>query len=143
MSRLFNNFFEIGHFPDQWKIAHITAVYKRSGSKTCKSSYRPISILPSISKVFESVMHDRLLKHCIENNVITEKQAAYLKWDSMVSQLLYIVHWTENKISPGIRPMGMLHLATPSLIYVSSIIFEIRTGLRNSSHGNPLLLDTS
>ena len=91
MSRLFNNFFEIGHFPDQWKIAHITAIYKRSGPKTCKSSYRPISILPSISKVFESVMHDRLLKHCIENNVITEKQAAYLKGDSTVSQLLYIV----------------------------------------------------
>ena len=39
--------------------------------------------------------------------------------------------------------MGMLYLATPSLIYVSSIIFEIRTGLRASSHGNPLLLDTS
>ena len=107
MSRLFNNFFDIGHFPDQRKIAHITAIYKRPGPKTCKSSYRPISILPSISKVFESVMHDRLLKHCIENNVITEKQAAYLKGDSTVSQLLYIVHeirksWTENKISQGI-----------------------------------------
>ena len=107
MSRLFNNFFEIGYFPDQWKIAHITAIYKKSGPKTCKTSYRPISILPTISKVFESVMHDRLLKHCLENNVITEKQAAYLKGDSTVSQLLYIVHeirknWTENKISHGI-----------------------------------------
>ena len=77
MSRLFNNLFEIGYFPDIWKMAHVTAIYKKSGPKTCKTSYRPISLLPTISKVFESVVHDRLIKHCIENNVISEKQAAY------------------------------------------------------------------
>ena len=107
MSRLFNNFFEIGYFPEIWKIAHITPIYKRSGPKSCKSSYRPISLLPTLSKVFESVMHDRLLKHCLENNIISEKQAAYLNGDSTVSQLLYIVHnirknWSENKISQGV-----------------------------------------
>ena len=107
MSRLFNNLFETGHFPDLWKIAHVTAIYKRSGPKTCKSSFRPISLLPSLSKIYESVIHDRLLKHCMENNEITEKQAAYLKGDSTVSQLLYIVHnirtnWTNNKITQGL-----------------------------------------
>ena len=107
MSRLFNNLFEIGHFPDLWKIAHITAIYKRSGPKTCKTNYRPISILPTLSKVFESVMHDRLLKHCLENDIISEKQAAYLKGDSTVSQLLYIVHnirqnWTNKKVTQGL-----------------------------------------
>ena len=86
MSRLFNNLFEIGLFPEIWKIDHITAIYKNSGPKTCKSSFRPISILPTMSKVYESVLHDRLLKHCLENNVITDKQAAYLKGDSTVSQ---------------------------------------------------------
>ena len=86
MSRLFNNLFEIGLFPEIWKIAHITDIYKNSGPKTCKSSFRPISILPTMSKVYESVLHDRLLKHCLENNVITDKQAAYLKGDSTVSQ---------------------------------------------------------
>ena len=107
MSRLFNNLFEIGHFPDLWKIAHITAIYKRSGPKTCKTSFRPISILPTLSKIYESVMHERLLKHCIENNLITEKQAAYIKGDSTVSQLLYIVNnitnnWNNKKITQGL-----------------------------------------
>ena len=92
MSRLFNNLFEIGHFPDVWKIAHVTPVYKRSWPKTEKSSFCPISILPTLSKICESVMHDRLLKHCLENNVISDKQAAYFKGDSTVSQFLYIVH---------------------------------------------------
>ena len=107
MSRLFNNLFEIGLFPDLWKIAHVTAIYKRAGPKTCKTSFRPISILPSLSKIFESVMHNGLIKHCIENDIITEKQAAYLKGDSTVSQLLYIVHgirknWTNQKIIQGL-----------------------------------------
>ena len=54
-------------------MAHITAIYKKSGPKTDKSSFRPISILPTLSKLCESVIHERLLKHCIENNVISEK----------------------------------------------------------------------
>ena len=48
-----------------------------------------------------------MLKHCLENNVITDKQAAYLKGDSTVSQLLYIVHnirksWGEKKVTQGL-----------------------------------------
>ena len=52
MAKLVNNLFEIGHFPDLWKIAHITAIYKRSGPKTSKTNFRPISILPTLSKIF-------------------------------------------------------------------------------------------
>ena len=53
------------------------------------------------------ILHDRLLKHCIENSIITDKQAAYLKGDSTVSQLLYIAHgirnnWTIQKITQGL-----------------------------------------
>ena len=88
-------------------MAHVTPVYKRSGPKTDKSNFRPISVLPTLSKICESVIQARLLSHCMENNLISEKQAAYLKGDSTVSQLLYIVHnirkaWTEKKISHGL-----------------------------------------
>ena len=107
LSRLFNNLFEVGHFPHLWKMAHITAIYKKSGPKTDKSSFRPISILPTLSKLCESVIHERLLKHCIGNNVISEKQAAYIKGDSTISQILYIVHkirlnWGLKNITHGL-----------------------------------------
>ena len=103
LSKLFNNLFEFGHFPHLWKIAHITPIYKRNGPKNDKSNFRPISILPTLSKVCESVIHQRLLNHCIENNIIFERQAAYLKGDSTLSQLLYIEHqiilsWGNSKI---------------------------------------------
>ena len=107
MSRLFNNLFQAGHFPSIWKIAHVTAIFKKSGSKTDKRNFRPISLLPTLSKICESVMHDRLFKHCIENDIISHKQAAYMKGDSTVSQLLYIVHnirknWGCHKITHGL-----------------------------------------
>ena len=98
---------EIGHFPTIWKIAHITAIFKESGTKSCKTNYRPISLLPTLSKLFESVLHERLLNHCIDNNIISDKQAAYLKGDSTISQLIYMVHnikqnWTNQKITQGL-----------------------------------------
>ena len=106
LSKLFNNLFETGHFPDVWKIAHVTPIFKRNGSKNCRTNYRPISILPTLSKICESVIHERLLSHCITNNVITDRQAAYLKGDSTISQLLYLVYqirlsWGIGKIAHG------------------------------------------
>ena len=107
MSRLFNNLFEAGQFPEIWKTAHVTAIFKKSGSKTDKRNFRPISLLPTLSKICESVMHNRLFQHCLENDIISQKQAAYLKGDSTVSQLLYMVHnirknWGDKKVTHGV-----------------------------------------
>ena len=106
LSRLYNNLFEKGHFPKIWKIAHISAIYKRSGPKNSKSSFRPISILPTLSKVCESVIHERLLSHCSYYDIISERQAAYLRGDSTITQLSYIIHyirssWGNSKIVQG------------------------------------------
>ena len=102
-----NTHFQIGHYPDLWKISHITAIYKSKGLKTDKANYRPISLLPTLSKICESVIHQRLLSHCTENNVISKRQAAYIKGDSTVNQLLYIVHqirqsWGKKKCTQGV-----------------------------------------
>ena len=64
-------------------------------------------MLPTLSKFCESVIHKKLLDHCTQNNVISCKQAAYLKGDSTINQLLYIVHkirmsWTRGDITHGI-----------------------------------------
>ena len=107
LSRLFNNLFEDGVFPDIFKIAHITAIWKGSGLKSSKLQYRPISLLPTLSKVFESIIHNRLLSHYEENSIISERQAAYMKGDSTINQLIYLIHlirasWTKGCIVQGI-----------------------------------------
>ena len=107
ISELFNNLFSVGLYPTDWKIAHVTPVYKRSGPKIAKESYRPISLLATLSKVCESILHDRLLAHLMDNNIITCKQAAYLRGDSTQSQLLYLVHtirkaWGEKSVCQSV-----------------------------------------
>ena len=107
LSKLFNNLFKEGHFPSIWKISHVTALFKHKGQKSDKNNYRPISLLPTLSKICESIIHKRLLDHCNENNVISSKQAAYLKGDSTIHQLIYIVDkikrsWTKGDITHGI-----------------------------------------
>ena len=52
-------------------------------------------------------MHRRLLQHFNDNNVISERQAAYLKGDSTIQQLFYIVHmirlsWSKGNVSHGV-----------------------------------------
>ena len=104
IANLLNIVFQKGTYPKIWKIANVTPVYKRKGAKTDKNNWRPISILPTLSKICESVIHHRILRHMLDNNIITEKQAAYLPKDSTTNQLLYIVHqikasWAKNQIS--------------------------------------------
>ena len=104
---MFNNCFEIGHFPDIFKVAHVTALWKRSGLKSDPSMYRPIALLPTLSRAAEAIIHNRLSAHLSENNIITERQAAYVKGDSTIQQLLYIINlirksWTKGCITQGI-----------------------------------------
>ena len=89
------------------KLLTLLPFIKDLAPKHAKPVFGPISLLPTLSKIYDSVIHDRLIKHCIENEIITEKQAAYLKGDSTVSQLLYIVHnikhnWTNKKVTQGL-----------------------------------------
>ena len=102
--KVFNNIFEIGYFPEIFKVGHITALYKGDGLKSDKANYRGIHLLPTLSKIAESIIHKRLLAHFLTNNVISERQAAYIKGDSTTQQLLYLVHqiktsWTKGKIT--------------------------------------------
>ena len=92
MSKLFNNLFHNGIYPDVWKLSHVTPIYKRAGLKCEKSNFRPISLLPTISRLCEAVLHSRLLEHCLQNNIISHRKATYIKGDSTTNQVLYIVH---------------------------------------------------
>ena len=51
---LFNTSIETSQFPNSWKVARVAPIFKEV-DKTEKSNYRPISVLPVISKLFENL----------------------------------------------------------------------------------------
>ena len=63
-----------GIFPDRLKIAKVTPIY-RKGYKNI-SNYRPVSVLPVISKVFETAMHEQLTEHFVNKNYLTPNNMA-------------------------------------------------------------------
>jgi len=62
-----------GEFPDSWKIAHITPIPKIC-SPSSSSEYRPISVLPVLSKLFEKVLYYRVYSYLTEHNLINKRQ---------------------------------------------------------------------
>lgn len=67
-----------GVYPDALKVARVLPVYKAE-SKTDPSNYRPISILPVINKIFELVLHKRLMFFLESNNFFYKRQYGFRK----------------------------------------------------------------
>ena len=59
LSKIYNESILNSNFPGPLKKADITPAYKK-GDTTNKENYRPVSILPSISKIFERKMYDQI-----------------------------------------------------------------------------------
>ena len=59
ISAIFNNALNKGAFPDELKHANIKPNYKKE-TRNEKENYRPVSILPNLSKIFERCMYYQL-----------------------------------------------------------------------------------
>ena len=90
LSKLFVKSVQKGKYPTQWKKATVKAVFKGRGSPSEAGSYRPISLLPCLSKIFEKLMFARIYHHIYSNSLITEKQSGYRPGHSTELQLSYL-----------------------------------------------------
>ena len=62
MLMLFNRSIQEMVFPDQWKIAHVIALFKK-GDKSLASNYRPVSLLSCVSKILEKIVYKQIYNH--------------------------------------------------------------------------------
>ena len=72
----FNKSLENGKFPSCLKLANIMAVFKK-GARTSKNNYRPVSILPVFSKIFERLLRRHLLEFF--DNILSKFQCGFRK----------------------------------------------------------------
>ena len=64
---ILNQMIVTGIFPDQLKISKVIPLYKAK-DQTILSNYRPIALLPSISKIFEYVLLEQITNYFLDNN---------------------------------------------------------------------------
>lgn len=74
---LFNNSINNYYFPSNWKRAKVLPILKKNKNANDPSSYRPISLTPSLSKVYEAIINTKISNHCNSNNIIPDLQFGF------------------------------------------------------------------
>ena len=78
-----------GSFPDSWKLAHIVPIPKVKNPEL-PNQFRPISILPVLSKLLEKVVHSQVSKYVIEHNLLSPYQSGFRSGHSTSTALLKV-----------------------------------------------------
>jgi hypothetical protein len=108
---IFNISLTTKHFPNKWKLANVTPVHKKE-DKNIIGNYRPISLLPISSKVFEKCIYKHIFNFI--RDLITEHQSGFTINDSTRNQLLYIANMFSK---------AFLILAKPLIEYGIGVFF--------------------
>ena len=88
MIKLFNTCYKDGYFPDELKVAKVIPLYKNRGDITQLNNYRPISMLPTFSKLFEKLIQKNLLTYLNENNILNPSQYGFRSGHSTLHALI-------------------------------------------------------
>jgi len=87
---IFNLSLRTGSVPSIWKVAKVIPLYK-NGAMSDPGNYRPISILPALSKIFERHIHSHLMTHLDSNNLLYKHQSGFRTFHSCQTALTSMV----------------------------------------------------
>src|SRR5436190_20383852 len=87
-----------GKFPDAFKIARVTPIYK-SGDKSLFSNYRPISLLSVFSKILEKMVKQQLTQYLVQENIITNEQFGFRQNRNTSDALIRLLNILMSEIS--------------------------------------------
>lgn len=87
LTRIFNSCLYTAYFPKTWKHAEVILFHKPGKNKSHPASYRPISLLPTLSKLLEKIIKTRLCRFLSENNILPPQQFGFRSKHSTIHQL--------------------------------------------------------
>lgn len=100
LTDFFNNCINDGIFPGDLKLADVTPVFK-ADDKTNKSNYRPISLLPALSKILEKIICDQINEYM--NNKLASLLCGFRKNYGTEDALLHLLeNWRDHLDKKGL-----------------------------------------
>ena len=121
LTLLLNETLETSIFPNCLKIALVTPVFKK-GCREDPSNYRPISSLPIISKIFERIIKDQLMKFLEEYNLLNNRQFGFRKNHSTEQMLQSLLQIWRTKLD-SCKPC-----------YISAVALDIKKAFDSVNH---------
>lgn len=100
---LFNQCIEQQIFPDVLKLAKVVPIPK-NGSMEDINNFRPISVLPIISKIFETLIKNRIVNFFESNNLFDKNQHGYRERKSTISAIVNAVEKILDAIDNNLIP---------------------------------------
>ncbi|GFV25690.1 probable RNA-directed DNA polymerase from transposon X-element [Trichonephila clavipes] len=79
-----------------WKTASVIPILKPGKDPTLPDSFRPISLLPVLSKITEKVIQKRLCQHLNDNDILIPQQHGFRAGLSTSHQLLRVVEYIKT-----------------------------------------------
>ena len=84
---IFNVSLQRAIFPDDWKLAKVTPIFKEGNKADC-GNYRPISVISAVAKVFEKLVYQQLSSFLRLNGILVEQQSGFRHQRSTETALL-------------------------------------------------------
>jgi len=106
LTLIINQSIETGIFPDRLKIAKVIPLFKKNEDYLLEN-YRPISVLPSMSKVLERVMHIQLTNYFSVNNLFYSNQYGFRNSHSTELASLEFINRIVNSMDKNETPLAV------------------------------------
>ena len=106
LTYLFNSCMATGVFPDEFKIAKVIPLFK-TGNRNLISNYRPISVLPTLSKIFEKLVHKRMYHFLEKNDVLQNCQFGFRQGHSTVHAVQTAIDSVIKSLNSSDKTMGI------------------------------------
>ena len=91
-----------GIFPDAFKTAKTIPIHKK-GDSALLSNYRPISLLPTISKIFERIIYNQLYQYFNDNGLLAEQQYGFRSHHSTEYATTKLIDHISQEMDSGKR----------------------------------------
>lgn len=91
ITRLFNASLKTNHIPDNWKHATIIVIPKPNKDHSKVESYRPISLLNTLSKLLERIIYKRLENWLTVNKIISKFQSGFRRCRQTKDHIIRII----------------------------------------------------
>lgn len=100
LTTIINQCLKSGTFPDQLKVARVIPVFKK-GENFLLDNYRPISLLPSMSKIFERIIYDQIFEYFTDNGLFASNQYGFRRAHSTELAASEILDRVINSLDVG------------------------------------------
>ena len=108
LTLIINQMLKTGMFPNAFKKSNITPLFKK-GNSSLLTNYRPISLLPTMSKIFKRMIHSQMYEYFNNNNLLAVQQYDFGNMHSTKYIAVELVAHVSKQMESGHTPCNLYY----------------------------------